>query len=284
MTSFICGPVVCIDTSERGVLQSMGKYEGTLSPGFNCIFWPIKGVNTVSMKVQQFDFQTDTKTSDNVTVSVKTAIQWCVDENNIKPFYFTLTNARGQMGAYVDDCVRGHLPHMTLDQSYESKVDMAQGLSKSLSDSFADFGVVIVKVLVTDISPDARVLHAMNEINAAKRMRAAALDKAEADKLMMVKRAEAEAESAYLQGVGTAKMRQAIVDGFKGSVENMRESTGMSPQEVVHMMLVTQYLDCLKDFAASGKSSIIVPAGAAAVSDIASQVRNGFIQAKELQG
>lgn len=48
---------------------------------------------------------------------------------------------------------------------------------------------------VTDIEPDAKVRAAMNEINAAQRMREAAIQKAEAEKVMVVKRAEASAEA-----------------------------------------------------------------------------------------
>jgi len=49
--------------------------------------------------------------------------------------------------------------------------------------------------------------------------------------------------------MGTAKMRHAITDGFRGSIESMKESCGLEPHDVVHMMLVTQYLDVLKEFA-----------------------------------
>ena len=43
---------------------------------------------------------------------------------------------------------------------------------------------------VTDIEPDQKVRTAMNEINAAQRMRMAAKEKAEADRVMVVTRAQ----------------------------------------------------------------------------------------------
>ena len=61
------------------------------------------------------------------------------------------------------------------------------------------------------------------------------------------------------QGMGTAKMRHAITDGFRGSIESMKSSCGLEPHDVVHMMLVTQYLDVLKDFANSGRSVCDAP-------------------------
>jgi regulator of protease activity HflC (stomatin/prohibitin superfamily) len=54
----------------------------------------------------------------------------------------------------------------------------------------------------------AQVKEAMNNINAAQRLRLAAVEKAEASKVKVVKEAEAEAEAKYLQGAGVARQRQ----------------------------------------------------------------------------
>ena len=82
----------------------------------------------------------------------------------------------------------------------------------------------MVSALVTDMNVDPSVLKAMNEINASRRQREAAVERAEAEKILCVKAAEAEAEAKELSGRGTARMRQAITEGFKGSIESMRES------------------------------------------------------------
>jgi len=60
------------------------------------------------------------------------------------------------------------------------------------------------------LDPDQRVKDAMNEINSSKRLKYAVAEKAEGDKILQVKAAEAEAESKYLSGVGVAKQRKAI--------------------------------------------------------------------------
>lgn len=65
-----------------------------------------------------------------------------------------------------------------------------------------EFGYIIVKTLVTDITPAQKVRVAMNDIETSKRNRLAATEKADADKVMIVKRAEADAVSKYHQGAG----------------------------------------------------------------------------------
>mmetsp|Transcript_43558 Transcript_43558/g.59491 ORF Transcript_43558/g.59491 Transcript_43558/m.59491 type:complete len:140 (-) Transcript_43558:122-541(-) len=136
-------------------------------------------------------------------------------------------------------------------------------------------------VLITDLSPERSVLDAMNEINASRRKREAAIEKGEADKILIVKAAEADAESKYLSGVGVARMRTAITDGFKNSVSAMSE-TGIDAHDAIHMMLVTQYLDTLKDLGQSN-ATIMVPHGPGAMKDIESQVRDGFVVAEHMK-
>ena len=155
---------------------------------------------------------------------------------------------------------------------------------------------------MTDISPDRTVLNAMNEINAAKRNREANIQKSEADKLTAVKIAEGRAESQLLaadadakasirkaEGEATAAIRMAEgnaqaavklaeadaeVQRLNGvAIAKMKEASGLDSQQVVHMMIATQYLDALKEFAKNGRGSIVVPHGPSAIHDIETQVR-----------
>jgi regulator of protease activity HflC (stomatin/prohibitin superfamily) len=114
----------------------------------------------------------------------------------------------------------------------------------------------------------------------AARFRAAATEKAEAEKVLHIKRAEGDAESKYLAGLGIARQRQAIVDGLRDSVLAFAENVpGTSSKDVMDMVLVTQYFDTLKEIGASSKSNyVFVPHGPGAVKDIASQVRDGLLQ------
>jgi regulator of protease activity HflC (stomatin/prohibitin superfamily) len=206
-------------------------------------------------------------------VKVTCAIQYQVDPAQVDTYYFKLYNPQQQIQAYVDDCVRAQLPTMTLDEAFVSTEQVAGHVKDVLSGHMKQFGLVIIKALMTDMQPDATVMAAMNKINSARREREAAVETAEGAKILAVRAAEAEAEAKHLSGMGTAKMRTAITSGFATSIESMKESCGLEPREVVHMMLVTQYLDVLKDFAQSGKATMVVPHGISAVADIEGQVR-----------
>ena len=112
-------------------------------------------------------------------------------------------------------------------------------------------------------------------------MRLATNEKAEAEKLIQIKKAEGEAESKYLAGVGIARQRQAIVDGLRDSVLAFSENVpGTTAKDIMDMVLVTQYFDTMKEIGASSKSSsVFIPHGPGAVRDVAAQIRDGLLQA-----
>jgi len=172
------------------------------------------------------------------------------------------------------------VPRIKLDQVFETKDEIAHAVRDELEKVMTTFGYAIVQALVIDIEPDARVKASMNEINAAQRLRVAAADQAEAQKIVAVKAAEADAESKYLSGLGIARQRKAIVDGLRDSVLAFSEVVGgTTPKDVMDLLLINQYFDTLKEIGAHSKTStIFIPHSPGGVSDVAQQVRDGFIQ------
>eukprot|EP00921_Rhytidocystis_pertsovi_P015136 GHVQ01024192.1.p2 GENE.GHVQ01024192.1~~GHVQ01024192.1.p2 ORF type:complete len:128 (+),score=21.90 GHVQ01024192.1:1116-1499(+) len=119
----------------------------------------------------------------------------------------------------------------------------------------------------------------MNEINASKRNRIAAQEKAEADKLLAVKRAEAEAEAKFLQGEGIARQRKAIIEGLRDSVTDFSSNIqGMNAKDVLDLVLITQYFDTLKDIGfSSGKQTIFIPHNPGSLSALANEIKGGVL-------
>jgi len=273
----------CVPAGQAGVVQLFGDFQGRTDPGLLCYCWPFQDVRTVSLAVRQLICGTDCKTKDNVTLTVKTAVQYRVNKDKIKAAVFDIIDPEGQIGAAVDNIVRSSVPAMTLDEAYENKESLSKSILQSVASMMDNYGYIILNVLIVDLSPEQRVLQAMNEINAARRQREAAVERGEAEKILQVKSAEADAEAKHLSGIGVARMRKAIADGFKDSMQSM-SSGGLTPQESVHMLVTTQYLDTLKDFANNpSSSSIMIPHGPGAAKSLEDQVRDGFAACVPLQ-
>jgi regulator of protease activity HflC (stomatin/prohibitin superfamily) len=184
----------------------------------------------------------------------------------------------------VYNVVLGHVPKMKLDDTFLNQADIATDLRDNLDASMKEYGYSIVKVLISDIVPDPKVKAAMNDINAAQREREATVSRAETNKMLLVKQAEAEAESKRLQGEGIANQRKAIISGLKDSVEDFAKTVpGSTPQDVMQLVLMTQYFDTLKEIAANDRSNtILIPHSPSSVTDLFGQLRDAIVTGVEM--
>jgi len=267
------------------IVERFGKFNKASTAGLN-IKIPLidRIVGRVSLRVQQLDVRVETKTKDNVFVFVVVSVQYYVLPTKVIDAFYRLQNPQEQITAYVFDTVRARVPNVVLDQLFETKDDIANAVKSELDQVMDDFGYGIVKALVTDIDPDSKVKMSMNEINAAQRLREAAIQQAEADKIRVVKAAEGEAESKALQGQGIANQRKAIIEGLKESVENFSSAVnGVNSQDVMNLVMMTQYFDTIKELGLSGKNStILIPHGPGGMTDMSDQIRNAMITAEQV--
>jgi regulator of protease activity HflC (stomatin/prohibitin superfamily) len=112
----------------------------------------------------------------------------------------------------------------------------------------------------------------MNDINAAVREREAATARGDANKVIMIKAAEAEAASKQLQGEGIANERRAIAAGIKDSVEMLRDAVGVDASEALATLTLTQQMDTLREIGSqAGSTVILLPSGPGAVTDFFTQ-------------
>ncbi len=176
----------------------------------------------VDLQVRQAVVNVETKTKDNVFVTIPVSVQYQVVEAKVFDAYYKLSNPQSQIESYVFNSILGHVPTLTLDEAFEQMQQISGAVKRDLDEVMDTFGYNILRALVTDIVPDAKVKAAMNDINAAQREQIAAQARGEADKILKVKQAEAEAESKALQGDGIARQRQAIIKGLQASVEEFK--------------------------------------------------------------
>jgi len=237
-----------ISTSEVGVIETWGKYSRLAQPGLGIILCPMEQlVGRLSYRVQQIDVRVETKTLDNVFLTAVVSVQYQVGRENVFEAYYALTNPAQQITAHVYDVMRATLPTLELDAAFEAKEELATSVKAALSESFTSYGYQILQTLITDLDPDQRVKNAMNEINSSKRLKFAVAERAEGDKILQVKSAEAGAEALYLSGVGVSRQRKAIVDGLRASVVDFSGETSASTKDVMDLLLLTQYFDMIRD-------------------------------------
>jgi regulator of protease activity HflC (stomatin/prohibitin superfamily) len=278
----VFGSFFTVRTAEVAVITRFGKFLRVAEPGLNWkspFFESVAG--TVSLRVNQITLTMETKTRDNVFVTIPISVQNRVRPEKVYDAYYRLSDPVAQIKSYVEQVILGHVPGMTLDEVFASQSSIAAAVKLELDADMSAFGYEIVNVLVTDIVPDAKVKSAMNDINAAQREQVAANARGEAEKILVVKKAEAEAESKALQGQGIANERKAIIEGLQISIEQLQKGVeGASAKEVMQLVMVTQYFDTLKSIGENDRTNtLFLPHSPAAVGDISDQIMKSMLVA-----
>lgn len=273
-------PFFVVRQKTAGIVEKFGKFDRIAQAGLHFKI-PIieKVVGTLSLRVQELQVNVETKTKDDVFVRLMIAVQYYVKQDRVTEAYYELSNPVMQIESYVFDEVRSAVPGMTLDDAFQNKDYIANAVKEGLEETMTQYGYTIVRALVNDIDPDAKVKAAMNEINAAQRLRKAAEERGEADRILKVKQAQGDAESKRLQGVGIADQRKAIVEGLRESVEEFRRGVpGSSSNDVMQLVLMTQYFDTLKEMGQNSRSSVVLlPHSPSTLGDLNAQIRDSLI-------
>jgi regulator of protease activity HflC (stomatin/prohibitin superfamily) len=280
--SVILSSFFTVRTAEVAVVTRFGKFLRVAEPGLNwkTPFFDIVA-GTVSLRVNQITLTMETKTKDNVFVTIPISVQTRVRPEKVFDAYYKLSDPVSQIKSYVEQVILGHVPGMTLDDVFATQSSIALAVKQELDADMSLFGYEIVNVLVTDIVPDAKVKSAMNDINAAQREQVAANARGEAEKILVVKKAEAEAESKALQGQGIANQRKAIVEGLQVSIEQFQKVVdGASAKDVMQLVMVTQYFDTLKSIGENDKTStLFLTHSPSAVKDVSDQILQSLLVA-----
>jgi regulator of protease activity HflC (stomatin/prohibitin superfamily) len=279
----VLGSFFTVQTAQVAIITRFGRFLRVANPGLN---WKWPFIDSVaarmSLRVNQITLTMETKTKDNVFVTIPISVQNRVRPEKAFDAFYKLSNPAAQIQSYVEQVILGHVPGMTLDEVFASQSGIAAAVKQELDADMAGFGYEIVNVLVTDIVPDPKVKSAMNDINAAQREQVAATARGEAEKILVVKKAEAEAASKALQGEGIANQRKAIIEGLQGSIEQFQKVVGgTSTSEVMQLVLVTQYFDTIKSIGELDKTNtLFLSHSPGAVKDISEQIMQSMLVAE----
>ncbi len=240
------------------IIERFGRFQSIRHSGLQLKIPLVDRIaGKLSLKIQQLDVIIETKTLDDVFVRLKVSVQYKVIREKVYDAFYKLDYPHDQITSYVFDVVRAEVPKMKLDDVFVKKDDIAIAVKAELNDAMLDYGYDIIKTLVTDIDPDAQVKEAMNRINASEREKIAAQFEGDAQRILIVEKAKAEAESKRLQGQGIADQRREIARGLEESVEVLNR-VGINSQEASALIVVTQHYDTLQSLGEETNSNLIL--------------------------
>ena len=254
----LMGTFFMVRQQTAAVVERFGKFVSTRQSGLQLKIPVIDRVaGRLSLRIQQLDVVVETKTKDDVFVKIKVSVQFKVIKDKVYDAFYKLDFPQDQITSYVFDVVRAEVPKMILDDVFEKKDDVAIAVKGELNEAMKNYGFDIIKTLVTDIDPDAQVKESMNRINASEREKVAAQFEGDAQRILIVERAKAEAESKRLQGQGIADQRREIARGLEDSVKVLN-NVDINSQEASALIVVTQHYDTLQSVGSASNSNLIL--------------------------
>ena len=247
-----------VKQQSAAIVERFGKFVSVRQSGLQLKIPIIDSVaGRLSLRIQQLDVVVETKTKDDVFVKLKVSVQFKVIKEKVYDAFYKLDNPGDQITSFIFDVVRAEVPKLILDDVFLKKDDIAIAVKSELQDAMTEYGFQIIKTLVTDIDPDAQVKESMNRINASEREKVAAQFEGEAQKILIVEKAKAEAESKRLQGQGIADQRREIARGLEDSVKVLN-GVDINSQEASALIVVTQHYDTLQSVGAEANSNLIL--------------------------
>jgi regulator of protease activity HflC (stomatin/prohibitin superfamily) len=258
------GAFFTVRTAEAAVVERFGKFKHVANAGLNFKVPIIEKFHRVNLMTQQLEGSIETKTKDNVFVTLPVKVQYRVikTDEGIADSYYKLAQPTRQIEAYLYNILLGHIPDTDLDEVFITQPKIAERATTELSGEMKAYGYEIVKVLITDIIPDAGVKTAMNRINEEIRNKSANEAQGDAEKVLKVKQAEADAEVKRLQGQGVAMEREAIAEGWKQSIGKVKEGTSLDDSAATFLLLYTNWTDMLRAVGTTKNSTMVfMPSG-----------------------
>jgi len=280
-----------VEESTVGAVESWGSFDYVATPGCHFAWCGTSLAHVLPLRLRQTEVRVDTRTRDNVFVSLFIVLQWSVlqDTDCISAYsandgrerdsqhdttrkdlshmtkedfwykaVYSTKNPQAQLASLTEEYFRIVVVKHKLDKLFDLGSNITSECCQVLNHSMNEYGYFVKRVVIKEILPEKSVIAAMNDIVASEKERVAAKISAEAQKIAKIKAAEAQAEVARLQGEGIALQRFAITKGLRESVEDFSGSTGVSAASVMSLLMLTQHADMIKDSSSQSKNLKVI--------------------------
>ena len=255
-----------VRTKQVGIIERLGKFTRIITPGLNWIIPIIDQVaSKVQLRTQSLKMYVDSVSKDNVKVRMGIDVLFYVkeDEKSVYKSFYSLDNPLSAVQSIVDNALRAKINEFQHLDVLAKRNEFSEYLEEILSEKLVKWGYTLDSVQITDIELPDELISAMNSVKTTERQKEAALNEGEAKKILAVKEAEGDQESKRLQGLGLAQQREEVAKGLKRSVDEFKQALGTKadPNEIMNIILMTNYFDTLKSIGEGPNSKVIMMDG-----------------------
>lgn len=242
-----------VPQGSKWVVQRLGKYHRTLSPGLEFI---VPYVDTVAYKVTTKDIVLDIPSQEVITLDNVVIIANAVAYINIlspEKAVYGVEDYEIAIRTLVQTSLRSIIGEMALDAALSSRDQIKTKLKASISDDIADWGITLKTVEIQDINPSSTMQSAMEEQAAAERQRRAAVTRADGEKSAAILQADGRLEASRRD----AEAKIVLAEATKGAIELVTTAVGENDLPMMYL-LGENYISALRDMANSGNSKLVI--------------------------
>lgn len=277
---FLKMSLVIISQSETKIIERLGKYFSTLSPGVNIIIPFIdrsKSIVTLSrgryafsdkidLREQVYDFdKQNVITKDNIQMQINALLYFQI----VDPFkaVYEINNLPNAIEKLTQTTLRNIIGELELDQTLTSRDTINTKLRAVLDDATNKWGIKVNRVELQDITPPSSVLQAMEKQMQAERNKratilnsegekAAVVLRSEGERASMINRAEADKQQAILRAEGEAQARIQKAEAEAVAIQKITDAVGKTSNPA-NYLLAQKYINMMQDLAKGDKTKTV---------------------------
>ncbi len=242
-----------VPQGEEWVVERLGKFSRTLSPGLNII---VPYIEAVRQRITTRDIildipQQEVITRDNAVIQTN-AVTF-IRVTNPRDALYGIEDFRLAIQQLVMTTLRSILGEMTLDEALSNREQIKTRLKDQIVDDVADWGVTVKSVEIQDISPSASMQDSMERQAAAERERRAIETTAEGNKNAAILEADGKLEAAKREAQAQIALANASAEAIRVISDNIQD------KELPAMFLLgDRYINSLEKISESPNSKFVI--------------------------
>lgn len=237
----------------KWIVQRLGKYHTTLSPGLNFV---IPYVDEVAYKITTKDIVLDIPSQEVITrdnaVLVMNAVAY-INLTTPEKAVYGIENYTWAIQNLVQTSLRSIVGEMDLDDALSSRDHIKAKLKAAISDDISDWGITLKTVEIQDIQPSPTMQAAMEAQAAAERQRRATVTKADGEKQAAILEADGRLEASRRD----AEAQVVLAESSQRAIEMVTSAVGDKEIPVAYL-LGEQYVKAMQDLSKSGNAKTVV--------------------------
>ena len=245
--------------------EVFGKYTWILRQGLNLVVPFVTSTIRQDLYRKNFSVEVEWVTHDNVTAYVWLNVIYYVKDDgddsknwNIYKSVYAIDDPRTMMRAAIDEQLRAMMVEFTHKEIFGKREEIGKDIEMKLREKLKEFGYTLDSIQVRDVKLDWHVMSAMNKVVETQKFKEAALNEAEAKKIMQVKEAEAEKESKILLWEWMAGQRLKIAEWFQESIEMIKwADDSLDAKSILDFLLDSSRIEVLWNIWDNNNSKLI---------------------------